>query len=66
MPNKYRLSVEQRIKIIREVKKTIMQSEVVTDTLWMLGGNETACEALDWILLHYGVNAEELQEDYDG
>lgn len=58
-----KLTDAQKIEILKTIKKSIMTSDVVTDTLWMHSSNETVVEALDGLLINLGCNYDELEDE---
>lgn len=57
----------KQIETLRKIKKAIINSDAVTDVVWMEGSMpETVCEAIDGLLIDAGVCVEELNADYQG
>ena len=54
----------EQIETIRKIKRSIIRSSAVVDTVFVDGTDETVCEALDGLLAALGVDDESLDEDY--
>lgn len=62
MPIRNRLSNPQRIEILKQIRKSICESDAVIDTVWMNGSvGETVVEALEGLMLSLGMSDDELE-----
>ena len=57
----YLMENEIEIKELLKIRKAIMTSPAVTDTLWLENENSTVVESIDWLLIKLGMSQEAVE-----
>lgn len=52
---------EIEIKELLKIRKAIMTSPAVVDTLWLENENSTVIESIDWLLIKLGMSQEAVE-----